>query len=72
MNTELAIQNDLGMSLAEAVGVTPQSGERKTAALPRVNLMHTGIMGNIDVTESLLRLRLYHQDHLRLPEAKTM
>ncbi len=34
MNTELAIQNDLGMSLAEAVGVTPQSGgERKTAAL---------------------------------------
>ena len=50
MNTELAIQNDLGMSLAEAVGVTPQSGgERKTAALPRVNLMHTGIMGSIDV-----------------------
>ncbi len=50
MNTELAIQNDLGMSLAEAVGVTPQSGgERKTAALPRVNLMHTGIMGEIDV-----------------------
>jgi len=50
MNTEIAIQNDLGMSLAEAVGVTPQSGgERKTAALPRVNLMHTGIMGSIDV-----------------------
>ena len=50
MNTELAIQNDLGMSLAEAVGVTPQSGgERKTVALPRVNLMHTGIMGEIDV-----------------------
>lgn len=50
MNTELSIQNDLGMSLAEAVGVTPQSGgERKTAALPRVNLMHTGIMGQIDV-----------------------
>jgi len=50
MNTELAIQNDLGMSLAEAVGVNPQSGgERKTAALPRVNLMHTGIMGSIDV-----------------------
>ena len=50
MNTELAIQNDLGMSLAEAVGVTPQSGgERKSAALPRVNLMHTGIMGEIDV-----------------------
>ena len=50
MNTELAIQNDLGMSLAEAVGVTPQSGgERKTAALPRVNLIHTGIMGEIDV-----------------------
>ena len=50
MNTELAIQNDLGMSLAEAVGVTPQSGgEKKSAALPRVNLMHTGIMGEIDV-----------------------
>ena len=50
MNTELAIQNDLGMSLAEAVGVTPQGGgERKSAALPRVNLMHTGIMGEIDV-----------------------
>ena len=50
MNTELAIQNDLGMSLAEAVGVSPQGGgERKSAALPRVNLMHTGIMGEIDV-----------------------
>ena len=50
MNTELAIQNDLGMSLAEAVGVTPQGGgERKSAALPRVNLMHSGIMGEIDV-----------------------
>lgn len=50
MNTELAIQNNLGMSLAEAVGVTPQSGgERKSAALPRVNLMHSGIMGEIDV-----------------------
>ena len=50
MNTELAIQNDLGMSLAEAVGVTPQGGgEKKSAALPRVNLMHTGIMGEIDV-----------------------
>ena len=49
MNTELAIQNDLGMSLAEAVGVNPNSGdgERKTPALPRVNLMHTGIMGEI-------------------------
>ncbi len=51
MNTELAIQNDLGMSLAEAVGVTPQSGggERKTSTLNRVNLMHTGIMGEIEV-----------------------
>ncbi len=50
MNTELAIQNDLGMSLAEAVGVTTQGGgEKKSAALPRVNLMHTGIMGEIDV-----------------------
>lgn len=56
MNTELAIQNDLGMSLAEAVGVTPQSGgERKTAALPRVNLMHTGIMGEIEVNGKPLR-----------------
>ena len=50
MSTEVAIQNDLGMSLAEAVGVMPQSGgERKSAALPRVNLMHKGIMGEIDV-----------------------
>ena len=50
MNTELAIQNDLGMSLAEAVGVNPQSGgERKSSILARVNLMHTGIMGEIEV-----------------------
>ncbi len=51
MNTELAIQNDLGMSLAEAVGVNPNSGdgERKRQTLPRVNLMHSGIMGEIDV-----------------------
>ena len=56
MNTELAIQNDLGMSLAEAVGVTPQGGgERKSAALPRVNLMHTGIMGEIDVNGKAIK-----------------
>jgi len=57
MNTELAIQNDLGMSLAEAVGVNPNSGdgERKTPALPRVNLMHTGIMGEIDVNGKPIR-----------------
>ena len=56
MNTELAIQNDLGMSLAEAVGVTPQSGgERKTSSLPRVNLMHNGIMGEIEVNGKPIR-----------------
>tara|TARA_Y100001938_G_scaffold144114_1_gene218162 strand:- start:605 stop:1462 length:858 start_codon:yes stop_codon:yes gene_type:complete len=50
MNTELAIQKDLGMSLAEAVGVNSQNGgERKSSILARVNLMHTGIMGEIEV-----------------------
>lgn len=50
MSTELAIQNDLGMSLAEAIGVSTSGGaEKKSASLPRVNLMHNGIMGTMDV-----------------------
>jgi hypothetical protein len=49
MSTELAIQNDLGMSLAEAIGVTSSGGETKSVSLPRVNLIHNGIMGNIEV-----------------------
>lgn len=49
MNTELAIQNDLGMSLAEAIGVANMGGETKSVSLPRVNLTHNGIMGSIEV-----------------------
>jgi len=49
MSTELAIANDLGMSLAEAIGVTSSGGETKSVSMPRVNLIHNGIMGNIEV-----------------------
>ena len=49
MSTELSIQNDLGMSLAEAIGVSSSTGESKSASLPRVNLMHNAIMGTMDV-----------------------
>lgn len=49
MSTELAIQNELGMSLAEAMGITSSGGETKTASIPRVALMHNGIMGTIEV-----------------------
>ena len=49
MSTELAIQNDLGMSLAEAIGVSSSGGETRSAALPRVALLHNGIMGTIEV-----------------------
>jgi hypothetical protein len=49
MSTELAIQNDLGMSLAEAIGVSNTGGETKSVSLPRVNLTHNGIMGSIEV-----------------------
>ena len=48
MSTELSIQNDLGMSLAEAIGVT-SSGQTKSAALPRINLIHNAIMGTMEV-----------------------
>jgi len=49
MSTELAIQNDLGMSLAEAIGVSSTGGETKSASLTRVNLIHNAIMGTMDV-----------------------
>jgi len=49
MSTELAIQNDLGMSLAEAIGVSASGTETKSATLPRVNLIHNAIMGTMDV-----------------------
>jgi ABC-type histidine transport system ATPase subunit len=48
MSTELSIQNDLGMSLAEAIGVS-SSGQTKSAALPRINLIHNAIMGTMEV-----------------------
>ena len=49
MSNELAIQNDLGMSLAEAIGVSSSTSETKSAALPRINLTHNAIMGTMDV-----------------------
>lgn len=49
MSTELTIANDLGMSLAEAIGVSTSGGETRSASLPRVALMHNGIMGTIQV-----------------------
>lgn len=48
MSTELSIQNDLGMSLAEAIGVS-SGGQTKSAALPRINLIHNAIMGTMEV-----------------------
>ena len=48
MSTELSIQNDLGMSLAEAIGVS-SSGQTKSASLPRINLIHNAIMGTMEV-----------------------
>ena len=49
MSNELAIQNDLGMSLAEAIGVSTSGGETKSASLARMNLTHNAIMGTMDV-----------------------
>lgn len=49
MSTELAMQNDLGMSLAEAIGVSSSGSETKSAAMPRINLTHNAIMGTMDV-----------------------
>lgn len=49
MSNELAIQNDLGMSLAEAIGVSTAVSESKSASLPRMNLTHNAIMGTMDV-----------------------
>ncbi len=49
MSNELSIQNDLGMSLAEAIGVSASTSETKSAALPRINLTHNAIMGTMDV-----------------------
>ena len=50
MSTELATMDALGMSLAEAIGVSVGAGvERKSAYIPRIKLKHTGIMGSMDV-----------------------
>jgi hypothetical protein len=49
MSTEVAIQNNLGMSMAEAMGVASGAGEAKRAALTRISLVQTPIMGTMDV-----------------------
>ena len=49
MSNELAITTDLGMSMAEAIGISASAGETKKASLPRINLTHNAIMGSMDV-----------------------
>ena len=49
MSNELAITTDLGMSMAEAIGVSSSAGETKSASLTRINLTHNAIMGSMDV-----------------------
>jgi hypothetical protein len=49
MNQELATMDALGMSLAEAIGITTSPAETKKASLPRINLTHNAIMGTMDV-----------------------
>ena len=49
MSNELTITTDLGMSMAEAIGVSSSAGEKKSASLTRINLTHNSIMGSMDV-----------------------
>lgn len=49
MSNELAITTDLGMSMAEAIGVSSSAGETKSASLTRINLTHNALMGSMDV-----------------------
>jgi len=49
MSNDLATMDALGMSLAEAIGISASAGETKTASLPRINLTHNAIMGTMDV-----------------------
>lgn len=49
MSTELATNIDLGMSMAEAIGVSTSGGETRSATLPRVKMIHNAIMGTMEV-----------------------
>jgi hypothetical protein len=55
MSNELAvIGEDLGMSLAEAMGVST-GGETRSASIPRITQIHSGVMGTMEVNGKTIK-----------------
>lgn len=47
MSTELAVVTDMGMSMAEAMGINVGGGT--TVSMPRLSIIHTAVMGTMDI-----------------------
>lgn len=47
MSTELAVVTDMGMSMAEAMGINVGGGT--TVSMPRLSIIHTPVMGTMDI-----------------------
>ena len=53
MNMELTVNDNSGRSMAEMMGVDTSAGPQKTSSLARLNILHTALMGEVEVAGKL-------------------
>jgi len=53
MNMELTVNDNSGRTMAEMMGVDTSAGPQKTSSLARLNILHTALMGEVEVAGKL-------------------
>ena len=53
MNMELTVNDNSGRSMAEMMGVDTSAGPQKASSLARLNILHTALMGEVEVAGKL-------------------
>jgi len=53
MNMELTVNDNSGRSMAEMMGVDTSTGPQKASSLARLNILHTALMGEVEVAGKL-------------------
>tara|TARA_R110000751_G_scaffold16781_2_gene52750 strand:+ start:87 stop:1013 length:927 start_codon:yes stop_codon:yes gene_type:complete len=55
MNTELAVNDNSGRTIAEMMGINVQPDGKKTSTLARLSIIHSAIMGEIEVAGKTIK-----------------
>ena len=53
MNMELTVNDNSGRTMAEMMGVDTSAGPQKASSLARLNILHTALMGEVEVAGKL-------------------